>query len=168
MAVPTSNPLANAIVPTAPAGIKSGFSWVGRIKIMGPVVALVLFSLLMLVTRGRHRFTSMAKVCFAAALSEGVLYLLLKIAPGMLDSLIKSKANAGPLAETLVGFFKSALADVGNGFGQAAVALLAAGVITIVAGLIFRAMGFVGRHTGDEKANDRYTRPNPDNRPNLN
>ncbi len=165
--VPADSPLSKPVTINPPLAIKAVFNWINLIKLAGPVIGLFLLTLLILLHRGWHRFTAVTKVCLAAAGSEGLVFVLFKFSPGLLDTLVKSKADAAPITPLLLNFFKSILVDVGNDFGKAALALIVAAVLTLIVGLIAKAAGFVGRHTGSGKNADRLARPNPDSRPTL-
>lgn len=146
-------------------GLKALAGWVGLIRVWGVIIGLGLATLVFLLNRGWHRFLALAKICWAAAATQGLLYLLLKLAPGMLDSLVESKATVSPLAQVLADFFKELLAGVGSAFGWAGIILVTAGFGLLIIGLIARAVGFFTRHKNH--SDDRYIRPNPDNRPTL-
>lgn len=167
VAIPVDSPLKQPLRYNAPANLKTAFTWFNLLKLVGPIIGLALLVLLILLHRGWHRFTAITKVCLAAAFSQGLLFLLFKLTPGLLDSLIKSKADTGPLAPLVVNFFKSVLGDVATNFGKAAIGLVVIGIAFLIIGLIFKAAGFVGRHTSGDKPADRYARPNPDNRPSV-
>ncbi len=167
--VPPDSPLDKPITIPEAKGAKTLFSWLNFIKVAAPVIGLLLLTLLMLINKGWDRFKVGAKICFGAAFSEMLVFILFKFTPSLLDSFLKSTAKENPLIPVLISFFKSVLAGVANNFGIAAVLLAVLGVVIILAGLLFKAAGALSRHTGGGgNIKDRFDRPNSDNRPTVN
>lgn len=165
--VSPDSPLAKPIVYKDPAGVKKIFDWLNLIKIAGPIIGLLLLAALMLLYHGWHRITAVVKVCLTAAVFEGLMFGLFKLAPGIVDSITKSKINGNPLAGIFLTFAKSLLGSVANDFGKAAIGLVLAGALALIIGFILKTAGFFTRHTHAKEATVTFERQNAGNRPRM-
>jgi hypothetical protein len=161
--IPADSNLSKPVVFQDPTGIRSQLSWINFMKTWGLLLAALLAVAIVAVNKGIHRFTALGKVLIVAGIWEGVIFLLLKVAPGPVESLIKGNSQIGPLAPVLTGFFKAVLTDMSVYYGYVAVGLAAAGGLLIVAGLVLKMTGRFFHRDASEPP--RFTRPNPDNRP---
>lgn len=138
--------------PAFGATMQNTYDWVKKIKLWGPIVALLLLALAWLCNHGARRHGAIAKVFFSVAVSLGASYVVFLGLPGVLGFLIPKDTDKN-VAEVMHSLLKLLLGGVASGIGRAAIGFAIAALVIAVVDLILKGAGHFGGRGGG--ANDR-------------
>ncbi len=163
--VPPNAAITKPVVFNDPTGIKQQLGWINFMKTWGLIIALALAAAIALVNKGAHRFSALGKVLIVAGIWDAVIFLLLKLGPGLVESLIKNNNQVGPLGPVMISFFSSVMRDISQDFMYVAIGLAAAGAGLIIAAFGLRAAGIFKHKEGGSAS--KWVRPSTNDRPTI-